>query len=216
MRSVSLGIPASQRSHRGRVSPCAGKAQVTAGKNLYVSESTDLVGTGAQDAAGSNEAPAASGTAGRSRRRGSGLTGMLLPELQQLAAELGISGTARMRKGDLVAAISARQVGGDSANGSVPAPAASTGGGVNGHPGGGPAQSEPLEAPVSGGANGGPIVSGAPATEAAPAREATDAAPASRRRRGASRPASSPAAGETTAPAESAPAPAEASPSTEE
>ena len=36
---------------------------------------------------------------------------MLLPELQRLAAELGISGTARMRKGDLVAAISARQVG---------------------------------------------------------------------------------------------------------
>ena len=28
---------------------------------------------------------------------------MLLPELQRLAAELGISGTARMRKGDLVA-----------------------------------------------------------------------------------------------------------------
>ena len=35
-----------------------------------------------------------------------------VPELQRLAAELGISGTGRMRKGDLVAAISARQVGG--------------------------------------------------------------------------------------------------------
>ena len=33
--------------------------------------------------------------------------------MQRLAAELGISGTGRMRKGDLVAAISARQVGGD-------------------------------------------------------------------------------------------------------
>src|SRR4051794_30451087 len=200
MRSVSLGIPASQRSHRGRVSPCAGKAQVTAGKDLYVSESTDLVGTGAQDAAGSNEAPAASGTTGRSRRRGSGLTGMLLPELQQLAAELGISGTARMRKGDLVAAISARQVGGESANGSVPAPATSTEGGLNGHTGGAPAQAEPLEAPVSGGANSGPVV-----TE-------TESAPTSRRRRGASRPAGSPAAGDATAaPADSAPAQTETS-----
>ena len=35
--------------------------------------------------------------------------GMLLPELQRLAGELGIAGTAEMRKGDLVAAISARQ-----------------------------------------------------------------------------------------------------------
>ncbi|MCW2508178.1 MAG: transcription termination factor Rho, partial [Modestobacter sp.] len=94
-----------------------------------MSETTDLVATGAQDAAGANEAAAASGTTGRSRRRGSGLAGMLLPELQQLASELGIPGTARMRKGDLVAAISTRQVGGDGSHGgangtAVPAPAA--------------------------------------------------------------------------------------------
>src|SRR3954453_18530153 len=125
MRSVSFGVPSSQRSHRERVSPCAGKAQVTAGKDLYVSESTDLVVTGAQTAAGSSEAPAASGTPGRSRRRGSGLSGMLLPDLQQLAAELGLSGTGRMRKGALVAAISARQTGG-SDSGAVPTPAPST------------------------------------------------------------------------------------------
>src|SRR3954452_15145640 len=159
MRSVSFGVPSSQRSHRERVSPCAGKAQVTAGKDLYVSESTDLVGTGAQDATGSSEAPAASGTTGRSRRRGSGLAGMLLPELQQLAAELGISGTGRMRKGDLVAAISARQSSG-SDPGAVPAPAASTESAVNGRAGGAPATAEPLEAPVSGGANTGPVVNG--------------------------------------------------------
>ena len=36
---------------------------------------------------------------------------MLLPELQSLAASLGISGTARMRKGELIAAISERQGG---------------------------------------------------------------------------------------------------------
>ncbi len=78
-----------------------------------MSETTDLVAGGTQDAAApATEAPAASGTAGSPRRRGNGLSGMLLPELQRLAAELGISGTGRMRKGDLVAAISARQVGG--------------------------------------------------------------------------------------------------------
>jgi transcription termination factor Rho len=46
---------------------------------------------------------------------------MLLPELQSLAASLGISGTARMRKGELITAISERQGGG-----TAPAPAATT------------------------------------------------------------------------------------------
>ncbi|MDQ7905636.1 transcription termination factor Rho [Phytohabitans sp. ZYX-F-186] len=54
---------------------------------------------------------AAAGTARRARR-GTGLSAMLLPELQSLAASLGISGTARMRKGELIAAISERQGGG--------------------------------------------------------------------------------------------------------
>jgi transcription termination factor Rho len=54
---------------------------------------------------------AATGTARRARR-GTGLSAMLLPELQSLAASLGISGTARMRKGELVTAISERQGGG--------------------------------------------------------------------------------------------------------
>ncbi|WP_456858946.1 transcription termination factor Rho [Geodermatophilus sp. SYSU D00691] len=160
-----------------------------------MSESTDLAVTGAQDAPGSSGAPAASGTAGRSRRRGSGLSGMLLPELQQLAAELGITGTGRMRKGDLVAAISARQVGSE-ANGSVPAPAAPAEGTVNGRTGA-PTAAEPLEAPVSGGANSGPVVGD---TAGAPAR----------RRRGASRPAGSPSAEDAPeAPAAEAPAPVE-------
>uniref|UniRef100_UPI001BDBB36A Rho termination factor N-terminal domain-containing protein n=1 Tax=Pseudonocardia lacus TaxID=2835865 RepID=UPI001BDBB36A len=45
------------------------------------------------------------------RKRG-GLTGMVLAELRQLAAELNIPGTAGMRKGDLIAAIRASQAGG--------------------------------------------------------------------------------------------------------
>ncbi|HYN94426.1 MAG TPA: Rho termination factor N-terminal domain-containing protein, partial [Pilimelia sp.] len=48
----------------------------------------------------------------RRRRSGTGLSAMLLPELQTLAASLGISGTARMRKSELITAISERQGGG--------------------------------------------------------------------------------------------------------
>ena len=54
---------------------------------------------------------ATAGTA-RRRRSGSGLTAMLLPELQSMAASLGISGTARMRKGELISAITEKQQGG--------------------------------------------------------------------------------------------------------
>jgi transcription termination factor Rho len=159
-----------------------------------VSETTDLVVNGAQDAAGTTGAPAASGTAGSSRRRGTGLSGMLLPELQRLAAELGISGTGRMRKGDLVAAISARQVGGSS----VPAPAAGsdTSDGADAARGVA-ATAAPLEAPISGGANGGPLT-GTTDAGAQPTRPA-------RTRRGASRPAGSPSA-DGTADAPAAPA----------
>ncbi len=56
----------------------------------------------------------------RRRRPGSGLAAMLLPELQSMASSLGISGTARMRKGELIAAIQEHQ-GGDSR---VPGPRA--------------------------------------------------------------------------------------------
>jgi transcription termination factor Rho len=42
-------------------------------------------------------------------RRGSGLEGMLLPELKQLGASLGLKGTGTMRKGALVEAIRAAQ-----------------------------------------------------------------------------------------------------------
>jgi len=51
------------------------------------------------------------GTAKPRRRAGAGLTSMVLPELQGVAAGLGIGGTARMRKGELIAAIQERQSG---------------------------------------------------------------------------------------------------------
>jgi transcription termination factor Rho len=144
---------------------------------------------------------------------------MLLPELQRLAAELGIAGTARMRKGDLVAAISARQVGADAPAGNRPAPDSSANGGapVNGgapenrgapENGGVAATSTPLEAPVSGGGNGGPVtapVTGPTAEDTSRNDTGEGAGRATghgesaetvtgRRRRGASRPAGSPGA----------------------
>ena len=41
--------------------------------------------------------------------KATGLSAMLLPELKQLAQQMGISGASGMRKGDLVAAIGERQ-----------------------------------------------------------------------------------------------------------
>ena len=39
---------------------------------------------------------------GAARRSGSGLSSKVLPELQQIAQSLGLTWTARMRKGDLI------------------------------------------------------------------------------------------------------------------
>ena len=81
---------------------------------------------GAEETRGSapsDTAPdATAAPATRGRRRAAGLSGMLLPELQTLASELGISGTRGMRKGQLVEAIESRQSGGSAA----PAAAART------------------------------------------------------------------------------------------
>ena len=50
-------------------------------------------------------------------RSSESLSGMLLPELKAMAAKLGIAGTSGMRKGDIVAAISAHQGAAASSNG---------------------------------------------------------------------------------------------------
>jgi len=42
-------------------------------------------------------------------RRGAGLSSLLMPELQRIAQEMGIPGTGKMRKSQLVEAIEARQ-----------------------------------------------------------------------------------------------------------
>ena len=65
---------------------------------------------------------------GTRRRSGSGLSGMVLAELQQVAGGLGIKGTGRMRKGQLIEAIQTAQNGGSggtsSASSAAAAPAA--------------------------------------------------------------------------------------------
>jgi transcription termination factor Rho len=59
---------------------------------------------------------------------------MLLPELQRLAQSLGLTGTARMRKGQLIAAIEERQRGGSGAgHGDGAAPASGVAGTQSGH-----------------------------------------------------------------------------------
>ncbi|SFJ90525.1 transcription termination factor Rho [Streptomyces pini] len=88
-----------------------------------MSDTTDLMGVDAAEAAApATDAPAApaSGTAPRRRRSGTGLEGMVLAELQQVASGLGIKGTARMRKSQLIETIRAKQA----ENGSGSAPAA--------------------------------------------------------------------------------------------
>jgi transcription termination factor Rho len=81
------------------------------------------------DSGGQAGEAAAAGTRGRA---GAGKGGMLLPELQRLAQSLGITGTGRMRKGELVAAIEQRQAGGTAAGGRA-AGASDRGGAADDH-----------------------------------------------------------------------------------
>ncbi|MFV8129552.1 transcription termination factor Rho [Streptomyces syringium] len=89
-----------------------------------MSDTTDLMGVNAAGTANSDagnasapatDAPAApatgASTAPKRRRSGTGLDGMVLAELQQVASGLGIKGTARMRKGQLIEVIKEKQAG---------------------------------------------------------------------------------------------------------
>ncbi|MHA6805474.1 transcription termination factor Rho [Salinifilum ghardaiensis] len=62
----------------------------------------------AADQQGSGQSSTANGSANGTTRRRGGLSGMVLPELRELARELGIE-TKGLRKGDLIAAIRERQ-----------------------------------------------------------------------------------------------------------
>ncbi len=74
-----------------------------------------------------DDSPRESGGETTTKRRTGGLNGMVLAELQQMASGLGIQGTARMRKGQLVEAITAAQSGGSGrAQSSAPAAESAT------------------------------------------------------------------------------------------
>lgn len=99
-----------------------------------MSDTTDLMGVTADSSSVGNasapatDAPAApatgAATAPKRRRSGTGLDAMVLAELQQLASGLGIKGTARMRKGQLIEVIKERQAGGSAAPAKTAEPAA--------------------------------------------------------------------------------------------
>ncbi|WP_371535302.1 transcription termination factor Rho [Streptomyces sp. NBC_01023] len=77
-----------------------------------MSDTTDLMGVTADNSVeAASAAGAATGSTARRRRSGTGLDGMVLAELQQVASGLGIKGTARMRKSQLIEVIKEAQAG---------------------------------------------------------------------------------------------------------
>ncbi|MFJ6981792.1 MULTISPECIES: transcription termination factor Rho [unclassified Streptomyces] len=90
-----------------------------------MSDTTDLMGARVEEtaAAPATDASAPATGAGSRRRRGTGLEGMVLAELQQVASGLGIRGTARMRKSQLIEVIKEAQAGGGAPAAKAEAPA---------------------------------------------------------------------------------------------
>ncbi|MEU8616929.1 transcription termination factor Rho [Streptomyces sp. NPDC048623] len=88
-----------------------------------MSDTTDLMGVTADNSVdtAAPAAGAATGSTARRRRSGTGLEGMVLAELQQVASGLGIRGTARMRKSQLIEVIKEAQAGGSAAGSAAPA-----------------------------------------------------------------------------------------------
>jgi transcription termination factor Rho len=101
-----------------------------------VSETHDVETTAATLTAAEGSTPTTSGSAngsgGATRRRTTGLSAKLLPELQQLAGDLGISGTAKLRKGQLIEAIQAAQAGSQSSDSTRQSGGSRRSGGSNG------------------------------------------------------------------------------------
>lgn len=154
-----------------------------------MSDTTDLMG--AADTSVDASAPAAGAAAapGRRRRTGTGLDGMVLAELQQVASGLGIRGTARMRKSQLIEVIKEAQAGGSAPKAASPAAGAAD-----------TAEAKPKRRATSK-ARTGEAAAEAPAEKPAaaqaqieiPGQPASDDAPAGeRRRRRATAPSGSP------------------------
>ncbi|CAL9431842.1 Transcription termination factor Rho [Nocardiopsis dassonvillei] len=78
---------------------------------LHTDAAVDKNSTGASVAEAGDASATTSPTRSRAAARGTGLAALKLPELQKLASSLGITGTGRMRKSDVIAAIEAKQGG---------------------------------------------------------------------------------------------------------
>ncbi|MCM4078232.1 Rho termination factor N-terminal domain-containing protein [Actinoplanes sp. TRM88002] len=104
--AASLGISDTERMRKGELISAIASRQNSVGSPGDTVASSDTVPLGETDSRGE----AVSGPSSAKRRRGgTGLSAMLFPELQSLAASLGIGGTARMRKGQLISAIVEQQ-----------------------------------------------------------------------------------------------------------
>ncbi|CAN3982775.1 transcription termination factor Rho [Kitasatospora purpeofusca] len=88
-----------------------------------MSDTTDLMGA-RPDAEASDAAAAPAAPARRRRTAAAGLDGMVLAELQKLAGDLGITGTGRMRKSQLIETIKEKSGGDPLLAGATAAPAA--------------------------------------------------------------------------------------------
>ncbi|MGW4892178.1 Rho termination factor N-terminal domain-containing protein, partial [Kitasatospora sp. NPDC004240] len=89
-----------------------------------MSDTTDLMGARPDAEASDATAPAA--PARRRRSAAAGLDGLVLAELQKLASTLGISGTGRLRKSQLIEAIKEKSGGDPLLAGAAPAAPAAT------------------------------------------------------------------------------------------
>ncbi|WP_432054239.1 transcription termination factor Rho [Streptomyces sp. bgisy022] len=178
-----------------------------------MSDTTDLMGARVEEtaAAPATDASAPATGAGSRRRRGTGLEGMVLAELQQVASGLGIRGTARMRKSQLIEVIKEAQAAGGSAPAKADAPAESeakpkrraTSRARTDEAAAEKSAAAPAEAPAEQAATAGQQqidIPGQPSPKAeAPAEQAAAEAPAERRRRRATAEAGAPAATGTVA-----------------
>ncbi|MEW1603703.1 transcription termination factor Rho [Streptomyces sp. NPDC093808] len=186
-----------------------------------MSDTTDLMGARVEEtaAAPATDASAPASGAGSRRRRGTGLEGMVLAELQQVASGLGIRGTARMRKSQLIEVIKeAQAAGGGSASGDAPAKAESaetkpkrratsrarTGDTAEkAEKAGKKAEAKAEQAPADKAAAQQQIeIPGQPSPKASAAEQAGESAPTERRRRRATADAGAPAAATETVTAE--------------
>ncbi|ARP72363.1 transcription termination factor Rho [Streptomyces pluripotens] len=138
-----------------------------------MSDTTDLMGARVEEtaAAPATDASAPATGAGSRRRRGTGLEGMVLAELQQVASGLGIRGTARMRKSQLIEVIKEAQAGGGASQAS-----SGSGGGTSAAKADSAAETKPKRRATSKARTGAAADGGKKARTEAPAAEKAAAA----------------------------------------